>query len=397
MCKGNMTTHCINFARFLIRFKLILILIACAGDSTNGRGDTHSSTDTSTSTQTDTSDNTDTDSDDDGTEACRKEFENQMVDILQTLETDTEFTLYLETEDQNRFTFSRGRSTLFTSYTSASTSKWVSAVIILRLVDQGVLTLEDRPQDHIPNWEIPDIDPLFDLTLSHLLSLTSGLTVDDPCVNLAESDFERCVRQIAAINSGGEKFPGAEFDYGHAHLQVAGLMAVKAAGVDSWQDLFEAFRSDTGLFPNSSFDVPSLDNPRLAAGMHWQARDYVDFIRAFQFGDLLTDASKSLMMTDQITTAVMADSPIVTSLNQEWHYGFGIWLECPQVVFNCHNIFTDSSPGIYGAYPFSNLRDRFFGLVARRGAAYTIAEGKAVYDAVAPIAERWAQIPDSCR
>jgi hypothetical protein len=74
---------------------------------------------------------------------CRGELEDQMTTILSDLLTDTDFSLYLEAEDGCSFTFSRGSSTLSTSYASASTSKWVTAVIILRLVDQGLLSLNN--------------------------------------------------------------------------------------------------------------------------------------------------------------------------------------------------------------------------------------------------------------
>jgi CubicO group peptidase (beta-lactamase class C family) len=336
-------------------------------------------------------------SDNNPPKACRGELEDQMTAILSDLVTDTDFSLYLEAEDACSFTFSRGSSTLSTSYASASTSKWVTAVIILRLVDQGLLSLDDHPQDYIPGWDIHPSDTLYNITLSDLLSLTSGLINAPDCLNFSDADFETCVRQIATLNAGNGEIPGAEFNYGPSHLQIAGLMAIKAADVDSWQALFEQFKLETGLFINSFFDTPSISNPRLDGGMHWQANDYIDFIRAFQFGDLLTLKTRGQMLMDRTASSEIVNSPIEDSLSDQWHYGYGIWLQCPHTAFDCETIAYYSSPGIYGAYPFMNAEQHFFGIVARQGANETIAEGKAVYDAVTGPAEEWAGAPIVCQ
>jgi hypothetical protein len=227
--------------------------------------------------------------------------------------------------------------------------------------------------------------------------LTSGLINAPDCLNSSDADFETCVRQIATLNASNGKIPGAEFNYGPSHLQIAGLMAIKAAGVDSWQALFEQFKLETGLFTNSFFDTPSISNPRLDGGMHWQANDYIDFIRAYKFGDLLKPKTRGQMLMDQIASSEIVNSPIEDSLNDQWHYGYGIWLQCPHAVFDCETISYYSSPGIYGAYPFMNTELHFFGIVARQGADETIAEGKAVYDAVTDSAEEWAGASTSCQ
>ena len=69
---------------------------------------------------------------------------------------------------------------------------------------------------------------------------------------------------------------------------VAGLMAVVALGVDSFSEVFADFRTGTGLFPTSRFDLPSEDNPRLAGGMHWTAVEYMEFLRSLYLGQSLT-------------------------------------------------------------------------------------------------------------
>jgi CubicO group peptidase (beta-lactamase class C family) len=77
------------------------------------------------------------------------QLEAAMDTTLAQATSEVDFSFSVERQDGRRYNFNRGVSTLQTSYESASTSKLVSAVIILRLVEQGHLSLADQPQDWI--------------------------------------------------------------------------------------------------------------------------------------------------------------------------------------------------------------------------------------------------------
>lgn len=372
-------TYTFQLCRYHSRFSFLIILIPallllCCSGSSKGSSDGNS----------------------ESASTCKMTLADQMSEILAEADTNIDYTLYLETQDGANYTFSKGDSTISTTYESASTSKWVSAVIILRLVDQGILALDDRPQELIDNWAIDPSDTLYNITLANLLSFTSGLIEEPLCINLPGADFETCIKRIATLNAGNGKIPGVEFYYGSAHLQLAALMAIKAAGVNSWQDLFEDFQEQTGLFPNGAYDLPSAENPRLAGGMHWQGDEYADFIRAFFDGDLLSESTRANMMSDHTASAVIGKSPAVDAINQNWHYGFGIWLECPHEIFDCDVTAYYSSPGAFGAYPFLNTELDYFGILARQGNLGTFREGKSVFSDVVDVAEQWAVAPDKC-
>ena len=64
---------------------------------------------------------------------------------------EVDFSFAVERQDGRRYSYQRGASTLQTSYESASTSKLVSAVIILRLVEQGYLSLSASMRDCQPS------------------------------------------------------------------------------------------------------------------------------------------------------------------------------------------------------------------------------------------------------
>ena len=247
------------------------------------------------------------------------------------------------------FTYSSGGSSPTTVYESASTSKWVSAVVLLDLVESGVLDLDDTAQQWLPSfWLEPDVK------LRHLLSFTSGFSEDHLCSNLPGQAgdsmvFQDCVEKIYEENRDVAPAAGSEFYYSSTHLQVAGLMAMKATSSTFWGEVFEAFQQKTGVFPTAVYDLPSEENPRLAGGMHWNALEYHDFLRALYQGTLLQDATRQMMFESQRGIATVGMSPAYARLKEDWAYGFGNWLECPTATsadsYDCGPGTRNSSPG----------------------------------------------------
>jgi len=327
--------------------------------------------------------------------ACsRTAIEQSLTSQLENIHSDVDFSFYLENKSGEIFTFERGESSLDTHYQSASTSKWVSSAVILQLVDRELLNLSDVPQVFLTSaqWSLPPDSALNTLTLEELLSHTSGLNNEALCTNTPSFDFFDCVSNIAKKNADTETEPGSAFSYGSNHLQVAGAMAVTAGGYANWAELFNDFKSVTGLFPNSYYNLPSTTNPRLAGGMTWTAYDYVDFIRAFRDSDIYSSRAIVKQATsDQIADTRIIHSPAYEALAEDWHYGFGVWIECHNAIFDesCADSPMLSSPGAYGAYPFLNRDKGYFGLVARQGELGSFREGYSLFDHIRPSVEAW--------
>jgi len=320
-------------------------------------------------------------------ELSQAELEELLVEELDDWNADTDFTLMLETELGNSFSHSVGDSSPATTYRSASTSKWVTAVVLLDLVDRGIMTLDDHPQETIDFW--PASGVLSQITLRHLLSFTSGLTEEALCLNFASADYGSCVETIMSNNLNADA-PGSSFHYGSAHMQVAGLMAIRATGSTGWSDVFNAFRNRTGLFGSSSFDLPSASNPRLAGGMQWVATDYMAFLDRLASGNLLSASSMAALRTDHVGSLPIADSPALDGIGEDWHYGLGAWIECHNTSFNCTSTPVMSSAGAYGAYPFIDFELGVHGLVAREGTLFSFREGYRLFEHVRPIVRTWA-------
>src|SRR4051812_33171120 len=113
----------------------------------------------------------------------------------------------------------------------ASSSKLVSGLTILRLVDQGFLTL-DSTTGAVLGWT----GPQGAITLRQLLSFTSGLPADAPCTSLQLVTLADCVNSISTMDLVAA--PGTRFEYGSTQLHVAARMAEVATG-DSWAEIFE--------------------------------------------------------------------------------------------------------------------------------------------------------------
>ncbi len=328
------------------------------------------------------------------------QLEAQMNTTLSQAPSEVDFSFAVQRQDGRQYTFNRGSSTLQRSYQSASTSKLVSAVIILRLVEQGYLNLAAQPQDHILDWPILSSDSLYAMNLAQLLNFTSGLAVqpeDEPaCLNDPDSSLHTCVLSIANTYAGNGIIPGSQFIYASTHMHVAGLMAVRARGAASWQEVFAEFQSQTGLFPTSTFDLPSVANPRIAGGMHFTGEDYLAFLKALKDGLLLNAASMSQLLADHTVSATIVYSPIFAGigggpgLGEDWHYGLGLWHECESATFNCVPGARVSSPGALGSYPFWDRNRGYTGIVVREGVFGTLTTGIAIERSVRSSMEAWA-------
>lgn len=322
--------------------------------------------------------------------------ENALSQWLDDYPADTDFTLLLQSASGKGYVHSTGSSSAATLYESASTSKLVTATVIMALVEDGILTLNAHPQDYISGW--PQTGNLAQITLQQLLNFTSGLTEEPLCLNSGISAFDSCVLKIADAN--GSITPGTEYYYASTHLQVAGMMALQAAiaagglsaGAD-WSDLFGAFKAQFSVFASSTYDLPSASNPRLAGGMHWTGNDYMAFLQALYEGNIVSSATLTQMRTDYLGSATMVYSP-AAAVGASWHYGDGLWLEgCDGSSLNCISP-RISSPGAYGAYPFIDFELGYWGLLARQGSLGTFNKGYELMDGARTMLDNWALAAD---
>lgn len=322
---------------------------------------------------------------------CNEELRMQTaIDALESSNVATDFVALLRTNDGRELVVEHGKATVRDSFRSASTAKWVTAAVILRLVDQGLMSLDDHPQDYLDFWTQDPAAPLSHITLEHLLSFTSGLERTPLCMYRQLISYEECVEDIHDMNLASAIAPGTRFYYASTHLQVAALMATRALGRHHWNGVFVQFQRATGLLGDAVYDIPSAINPMVAGGMHWSPSEYIEFLEQFP-DELFSQGARDYIMQDHIVDAEVGYSAAMDLLNQDWRYGFGFWVECGSEVYDCDSLGRISSPGARGSYPFIDLELGLKGIIAYDGDVTDGAVGFEIYEAAAAEIESWVE------
>jgi D-alanyl-D-alanine-carboxypeptidase/D-alanyl-D-alanine-endopeptidase len=235
----------------------------------------------------------------------------------------------------------------------ASASKMAAGLVMLRLVDQGLLTL-DSTTGAVLGWTGPQAA----ITLRQLLSFTSGMEREAGCTLLPGITLADCVQLISQQPLVAA--PGTRFDYGSTHLHVAARMAEVATG-QTWANLFETqLKSPLGLtsadlqWYTAPRQAVGTSNPLVAGGMRATMNEYarllgLDFARGLYQGNrLIGDALFSEQASEAFPGAVIGNSPF-GNVGIDYHYGLAAWLECPPPAVNCAVL---SSPGAFGFTPW---------------------------------------------
>lgn len=246
----------------------------------------------------------------------------------------------------------------------ASSSKWWTSALLLTLVEQGVLSLDDHPQDYIAWWTNDPADRRSQITLRHLLSMTAGFRSEPLCEFNPLTTMEACVREMYANHFFDA--PGTVFNYNSSHMQVAGLMAQAATG-ESIVALFRRLIGEPlGMQETTNFWRASELNSWMAGGGNASPRDYARFLQAIMAGELVAE-TRSLMFTDYTDDPVRITASPVAALT-EWHYGLGAWKECTATTWpeTCNAEQVWSSAGGLGWYPWIDFEHGYYGVLARQ-------------------------------
>jgi D-alanyl-D-alanine-carboxypeptidase/D-alanyl-D-alanine-endopeptidase len=246
----------------------------------------------------------------------------------------------------------------------ASSSKMVAGLVLMRLIDQGFLSL-DSTTGAVLGWTGPQAA----ITLRQLLSFTSGLEREAPCtllVGIALADCVAIVSQRPLMAA-----PGTRFDYGSTHLHVAARMAEVVTGA-TWATLFDTqLKAPLGLIsPDLAWytaprQASGTTNPLVAGGIRATMNEYAKFLAldfnrgVYQGNRLVPDILFTSQSTEPYPNAVIGNSPFV-SAGFNFHYGLAAWLECPPPATNCAVL---SSPGAFGFTPWFDREAGYYAIL----------------------------------
>ena len=245
----------------------------------------------------------------------------------------------------------------------ASASKWVSSAVLMRLVEQGVLSLDAPLKRYIPeltgHWA--------DTTLRQLLSHSSGASWGHAIENPPSMSYGEHVEQLIQIPVKNE--PGVVFAYGGISMQIAGYAAEQASG-KRWSQLFDELVATPSEMEQSVYGHPfwhspgtEIHSPNLAGGLYASGQDYFNFLTTL-FPDetgrgLLAKGTIDQMESDLTSSLVQ----IVPGPRPDWFYGLGLWCEAP-LAGRCMQV---NSAGAFGTFPWVDRETGTYGVLVTLG------------------------------
>jgi CubicO group peptidase (beta-lactamase class C family) len=251
----------------------------------------------------------------------------------------------------------------------ASASKWVSAAVIVSLLDDGTLHLDEHVSEYVESFGGDKAT----ITLRQLLAHTSGLPKDEaPCLGQPAISLAECADAIARLPLAAA--PGTAFAYGENSYQMAGRMAEVVTG-KSWDDLFlERIGAPLGMtatdygLRSHELGYLRVSNPPLSHGLRSTLGDYGRFVRMIANRGVL-DGRRILR---EETVALMGedhtcDAPVVFSPNllTTYGYGLGCWRDHVDEQGGATQL---SSPGAYGFTPWVDMELGLAGVFLVRNA-----------------------------
>lgn len=239
----------------------------------------------------------------------------------------------------------------------ASASKWVSALVLARLVERGTLRWDSTVVEW---WSAAPVDKR-SITLAQLFSHTSGLAGDETgCIGNPDTTLQACAAQILAGPMIAT--PGSAFAYGGLSMQVAGAMAERASGL-SWDALLARelllplglTATDYG-FNSTAPGIVTVTNPRIGGGVRSTLADYRRLMAMWQADGVaasganagqrfLASSTIGAMQRDHALGLRRISDPPSVDLYPGWGYGFGFWL---LPTGRAGNPVLESSPGAFG-------------------------------------------------
>jgi CubicO group peptidase (beta-lactamase class C family) len=195
-------------------------------------------------------------------------------------ETDTQALLIIDDDTLvfERYRDGAGRESLVTSFSVAKS--FVSTLVGIA-VDQGAIeSIDDPVSVHLP--ELADRDPRFtDVTLRHLLTMSSGLEYqemrwwlfngDDPLTTYHPDQRRLCLEHPDIVSG-----PDVEFSYNKCHPQLLGLILERATGMSVTDFTQEALWDPLGMEYGGSWSIDSEQSgfEKLEAGLNARPIDF---------------------------------------------------------------------------------------------------------------------------
>lgn len=272
-------------------------------------------------------------------------------------------------------------------YLIASSGKILSAGILMRLADQGLLDLDEPVSRYLASWPHMGAG---NVTVAQMLSNSSGLwslleltplatmPSDPNYYQLCQYtprllDLKMCAQFI--YNVPPKRTPDTSFAYGGSQWQLAGAVA-EVVSQKSWATLVDetykqpcdvpslgftnqyegSARTYPATFMGDVSKLPVAINPNIEGGSYITVPDYgkllLMFLRGGKCGEnrVLSEAAVARMQENRVKRYGTAVGGIASG------YGFGWWVdEAQKVVYD---------PGAYGGFSYLDLERGYGAFIA---------------------------------
>lgn len=233
----------------------------------------------------------------------------------------------------------------------ASSSKWLSAALVMTFVDEGKLRLDDTVGMYLP---VLTQHGKGGITVRQCLSHLTGIKEPPMRESISEQrkvkSMDEAIELIAEMPMEGE--PGKVFHYSNAGLQIAGTVLEKISG-KSFETLFaERIARPLGM-TNTDFGNKPTASGRMtvvmpAGGAYSTAEDYIRFLEmilnkgVYHGTRILSEKSVAEMQVNRLGQDVRIAYTPAEHGGAGVGYGYGEWIMGEAV----------SSPGLFGSFPW---------------------------------------------
>lgn len=248
----------------------------------------------------------------------------------------------------------------------ASCSKWLTAALVMILVDEGVISLDDKVTRYIPEF---GKNMKNYLTIRHCLSHMTGIEDDDKFFKriLERRKFETLEDEVNSFARKNIRAnPGTDFWYGNVGLNIAGRV-LEVATKKKFESLIKTkLFSPLGMSKTTFTDVNGgAVNP--SGGAKSTAEDYMKFLvmllnkGKYNGKQILSEKAVNEMMLVQNTVAQIKYAPKAA---EGYTYAAGSWvMESPLLELRSqpsqNSVAPDRggisgtyvSPGLFGTWP----------------------------------------------
>ncbi|MEL6701759.1 MAG: serine hydrolase domain-containing protein, partial [Pseudomonadota bacterium] len=175
------------------------------------------------------------------------------------------------------------------AFAIASVGKTMTAVAVLSLVDDGLLSLDAAASEWLPNAIVDGFDGLEGITVRHLLAMESGLpdyyaqdyledALDDP------DAVQRAEIAVSYAYGLDRSFrPGTGFEYSNTNYVLLGLIAEAVTGQTYAKVMQERVLDPAGMTGSFVFGARALPAAFVRGHQGW--RHVRDYYAADGFGD----------------------------------------------------------------------------------------------------------------